>query len=180
LRVLIGHVPPDDWSIQIYNAQGVLMWDPLQGALTPGIAPAAVITEKIFPNAVTATLIYGDFVGGPLAAGSFEIEVGRLTFGVLQAGDQVKIDARMDVVVDNLGITTNIYYTLRQDSVAGAVQDQGWARLQPDTVQNMYVHTLYDVPALLFNKVFVVTIYADGASHVHFQGARIIGMRTQR
>ena len=180
LRVLIGHVPPDDWSIQIYNAQGVLMWDPLQGALTPGIAPAAVITEKIYPNAVTATLLYGDFVGGPLAVGSAEIEVGRLTFGELQAGDQVKIDAKMDVVLDNLATVSNIYYTLREDSVSGGVHDQGWARMQPDMVQVMYVHTLYNVPALMFNKVFIVTIYAQGASHVHFQGTRIIGMRTQR
>lgn len=187
-RVVLGHVPafaPDgDWSMQIYTPGGALMWDALLGALNDGIGPAAVTTEKIYANAVTAAIVASNFANQPLPTFPEETVVGDVFFPSLNVGDQVWMVGKFVAVLGNLGADgTNVYLTLRADSVTGGVFDQSRTLLYAHTGGDtgcLVAQYLWNITTPMTNKHLVMTAYAAAATNVSIDTSALVAIRTRR
>jgi predicted phage tail protein len=92
LRVLLGNLAAmgtADYGLQIYNGFGQKMWDFNSGAQTPGIAPAAVVTNTVATNAITESVLFGSSPAATTDGTATEFTVAAIAFGGLLPGDQV-------------------------------------------------------------------------------------------
>ena len=151
-RVFLGRVGAN-YGLQVFGPAGQLMWDFTDGARTAGIAPAAVTTPKITPNAVTASILYG--VGGEVITSTAEIVAATITWPLLEAGDALLLLA---TAIGNVA-ANQLTVRLRHDGVSGTVITVVHLNLgAAGGKAPVAIHALYGVPAIISNKTFVVTI----------------------
>ena len=175
-RVLMGKLGPSnaEYGLQIFDQFGTLMWNFNTGAQTAGIAPAAVITEKIGTNAVTQSLLFAGG-GGSVPSGAPPIQVASVTFPVLAAGDQVELTAS-GVGVNPSGGAAQMIMRLREDSSTGTELVD--ARSTGPSEATFVAQSLYTVPTNLVNKAFVVMFEGTFAGAI--DNVRLKAIRLQR
>lgn len=166
LRIVLGRLGPEptNWGLIIFDQFGNLMWSTQGGgAQTPGIAQAAVITEKIFVNAVTEAVVFVSSGGNVGTLGNTLLA--SMTWPQLDPGDQVWFvgTARYHGVSGG-GIATSMFF--REDdengpthhtSTFGGFDSGGSTQWGPLAVQAVYTN-----PVLQFNKRFVLAASGNG------------------
>ena len=180
IRVWIGRIAagPTNYSILIYHADGSLMWSPETGAQTPGIAPSAVVTEKIYVNAVTNSVSYTDIVG--LSVTISETALASLVFD-LNEGDQVWVTLTATVSVATLDDACEL--RVRENSAASGSPELAYGQTNNPGRSTMVCQGVYTAPSgFSGTKAFVGTFKNGGVAgnSIGADHIKMVGFRRQR
>lgn len=180
IRVWIGRIAagPTDYSILIFKANGALMWSPETGAQTDGLAPSAVVTEKIYVNAVTNSVSYTDIVG--LSVTISETALASLVFD-LNEGDQVWVTLTATVGVATADDACEL--RVRENSAATGSPELAYGQTTGPGRSTMVCQGVYTAPSgFSGTKAFVGTFKNGGVAgnSIGADHIKMVGFRRQR
>ena len=154
------------------------MWSPETGAQTPGIAPSAVVTEKIYVNAVTNSVSYTDIVG--LSVTISETALASLVFD-LNEGDQVWVTLTATVSVATLDDACEL--RVRENSAASGSPELAYGQTNNPGRSTMVCQGVYTAPSgFSGTKAFVGTFKNGGVAgnSIGADHIKMVGFRRQR
>ena len=83
-------------------------------------------------------------------------------------------------VVGVAGTASDLYLTIREDSVTGAIHDQSRVLLDPAHAATVVVQTMANIATPVSGKSFVLTGYAGGLPNISIDSSKFFGLQTMR